>query len=285
MTRSVNQSFSEKLIAYQLSQLGFYFVGNHNCLGKLRCSFCCCTIYMFTKDGLPYIQNNIDRILITLLQHHLHMSATCPFSLKLNGDDTRFTDNDIMRAIESSIGLHFEQLAEIDLGSQHHIDSAYLRLIATSIISQFPYARPLLDGEMSNAYNNVISELDYELFFQFETNLNIEAEWSGLDDLTPPASLIDYLIGVPPKHITFNTLMSRIDSFKNDVWHNHQISQTNSYLLKPESFAKAGFYYSGAENSVICFWCGLDLNNWKDTDDSVNKHIRSHQVAHGCSEA
>ena len=21
-------------------------------------------------------------------------------------------------------------------------------------------------------------------------------------------------------------------------------------------------------------WCGLDLNNWKDTDDPVNKHIR-----------
>ena len=25
---------------------------------------------------------------------------------------------------------------------------------------------------------------------------------------------------------------------------------------------------------MICFKCGLDLNNWKDTDDPVNKHKR-----------
>ena len=54
---------------------------------------------------------------------------------------------------------------------------------------------------MSKAYYNVLAELDYELFSPFETEPDFESEIeSSIDDLTPHATPIDYLIGVEPKY-------------------------------------------------------------------------------------
>lgn len=271
---SKSELLRNKVAAYQLSQLGFFFVGDRNSPGKLRCSFCRRTIHMFTTEDAPYLEKDFDRRLIALLRRHAHLSATCPFTLGLNGDDKRFSADDIARVIEPLSRTQSIQLTYNNLCSQPAIDSANLRIFAASIISQFSNGLPPLDGDMSNSYNNVIAELEYEMFSPFELESDFECEISVIDDLTPHATPIDYFIGVQPKYSNYKTLQSRIDSFDVDAWRQHPISRTNSPHLTPESFARAGFYYSGTADNVMCFWCGLGLNHWEATDDPVNEHVR-----------
>ena len=73
------------MAAYQLSQFGFFFVGDSN--------------YTHVED--------FDRRLIALLHRHSHLSATCPFTFVLNGDDKRFTGGDIAREIGPFIRTQF----------------------------------------------------------------------------------------------------------------------------------------------------------------------------------
>ena len=75
--------------AYQLAQLRFFFIGDRNFHVNLRCSFCRRTLHMFTTTDAPYLVKDFERRLIDLLLRHSHFSATCPFSLGLNGDDKR----------------------------------------------------------------------------------------------------------------------------------------------------------------------------------------------------
>ena len=127
---------------------------------------------------------------------------------------------------------------------------------------------------MSNAFNNVIAELDYELYTPFETKLEIENELNTIDDLAPHTTPIDYFVGAEPKYKNYMTIQSRIDSFDVEAWRQHSISKTDSLLLKPDSFAKAGFYYSGTTDNMMCFWCGLGLNHWEATDDPITEHVK-----------
>ncbi|XP_072259072.1 baculoviral IAP repeat-containing protein 2 [Pyxicephalus adspersus] len=43
-------------------------------------------------------------------------------------------------------------------------------------------------------------------------------------------------------------------------------------LVSERSLAKAGFYYTGVEDKVKCFTCGLMLDNWKRGDSPFEKH-------------
>ena len=63
---SFNKSdyFKLKVGAYQLSQMGFFFVGDRTSPGKLRCSFCRRTIHMFTTEEIPYLEKDWDRRLV-----------------------------------------------------------------------------------------------------------------------------------------------------------------------------------------------------------------------------
>ena len=126
-----------KVGAYQLSQLGFFFVGDRNSPGKLRCSFCRRTIHMFTTEDAPYLEKDFDRRLIALLHRHSHLSATCPFSLGLNGDDKRFTADDIARVVEPLIRTQAVQLDRVE-SVQCLQWTRSLRIFAASLISQFP---------------------------------------------------------------------------------------------------------------------------------------------------
>jgi E3 ubiquitin-protein ligase XIAP len=36
----------------------------------------------------------------------------------------------------------------------------------------------------------------------------------------------------------------------------------------------AGFYYTGLSDRVICFYCGLGLNEWNPTDDPILEHVK-----------
>ena len=81
---------------------------------------------------------------------------------------------------------------------------------------------------------------------------------------------------------TTSSLQSRIDSFSVNTWHQLTISRTQSPLLNTESFAIAGFYYTGTSDLVMCFWCGLALNNLEVADDPVTKHVQNtSRDAHG----
>ena len=301
-----------KVGAYQLSQIGFFFVGDRNSPGKLRCSFCRRTIHMFTRDDAPYLEKDFDRHLIALLHCHSYLSATCPFSLGLNGDDKRFTADDMARAVEPLIRTQAVRLDRVETGIVPPMDSAPLRIFAASLVSQFPNGLPPFDGkmfsltlhmfccmcclysilvfklnsihklsyyfsdsELSKAYYNVLAELDYERFSPFESEPNFEIDFSSIiDDLTPNATPIDYLIGVEPKYKNYLPIQNRIDSFDVDAWRQQPLSGESSPLLKPESFARAGFFYSGTADNVMCFWCGLGLNHWEATDDPVTEHVR-----------
>ena len=132
-----------------------------------------------------------------------------------------------------------------------------------------------LDGELSKAYYNVLAELDYEPFSSLDTEPDFEAGiCTFIDDLTPQATPIDYLIGVEPKYKNFMLIQSRIDSFDMDAWRQQPLSRESSPHLKPDSFACAGFFYTGTTDNVMCFWCGLELNHWEATDDPVIEHAR-----------
>ncbi|CAO2636191.1 Baculoviral IAP repeat-containing protein 3 [Lemmus lemmus] len=42
--------------------------------------------------------------------------------------------------------------------------------------------------------------------------------------------------------------------------------------VSERSLARAGFYYTGVNDKVKCFCCGLMLDNWKQGDSPVEKH-------------
>ncbi|XP_063286492.1 baculoviral IAP repeat-containing protein 2 isoform X1 [Pelobates fuscus] len=42
--------------------------------------------------------------------------------------------------------------------------------------------------------------------------------------------------------------------------------------VSERSLAKAGFYYTGVDDKVKCFTCGLMLDNWKKGDNAAEKH-------------
>ena len=44
----------------------------------------------------------------------------------------------------------------------------------------------------------------------------------------------------------------------------------------PEQLARAGFYYTGIGDKVICFNCKVILKNWKPSDDAWREHVKWH---------
>lgn len=50
------------------------------------------------------------------------------------------------------------------------------------------------------------------------------------------------------------------------------VSSNTSHGLDPIRFAEAGFYYIGPNDTVSCFECGIDLNNWSTSANPLNDH-------------
>ena len=44
--------------------------------------------------------------------------------------------------------------------------------------------------------------------------------------------------------------------------------------LSPERMAKAGFLYRGSDDRAICFYCGLCIYQWEDTDIPEIEHAK-----------
>jgi len=66
-------------------------------------------------------------------------------------------------------------------------------------------------------------------------------------------------------HPEYTSFQSRLKTFKSFPLNTSQ----NKYSL-----AECGFKYSGVEDIVECFCCGLVLHNWERMDDSWIEHCR-----------
>ena len=66
---------------------------------------------------------------------------------------------------------------------------------------------------------------------------------------------------------SFESEETRILSFS-DNWP-HRVDN-----LSPERMAKAGFLYRGSDDRAICFYCGLSIYQWADTDIPEIEHVK-----------
>ncbi|NXN34935.1 BIR7B protein, partial [Rhinoptilus africanus] len=44
--------------------------------------------------------------------------------------------------------------------------------------------------------------------------------------------------------------------------------------MRPEQLARAGFFYTGQDDVVRCFYCGGDVRNWSYSDDPWREHAK-----------
>ena len=129
-----------KVASYQLAQLGFFFVGDGNAVGKLRCSFCRRTIHLFLKEDVAFIEKDWERRLISLVQRHSHLSATCPLCLRLNGDNIHITSDDIKQITDTYIRNQYIQYPIVNISSVSHVDDFSLRttMLNSMLTDGFP---------------------------------------------------------------------------------------------------------------------------------------------------
>ncbi|XP_054260293.1 death-associated inhibitor of apoptosis 1-like [Macrosteles quadrilineatus] len=69
-----------------------------------------------------------------------------------------------------------------------------------------------------------------------------------------------------PSFPQFKLLESRLKSYQK--W-------PKTPKFTPEMFSEAGFFYTGKEDGIICYYCGGGLNNWsKESDEPWVEHAR-----------
>ena len=44
---------------------------------------------------------------------------------------------------------------------------------------------------------------------------------------------------------------------------------------RPAEMARAGYFYTGCNDSVYCFWCGEGVRSWLSTEKPVLEHLKS----------
>lgn len=67
------------------------------------------------------------------------------------------------------------------------------------------------------------------------------------------------------KHPNMCITSTRLQTFKN--W-------PNKDMVDIESLVNAGFFYTGKQDHVRCFHCGIGLRNWEPEDDPMVEHAR-----------
>ena len=60
--------------------------------------------------------------------------------------------------------------------------------------------------------------------------------------------------------------------------------QVNFMIPNSKQMATAGFYYTGTNDQVRCFWCGIELRN-EPGDDPWCEHARYSPICPGFSDA
>ena len=279
-----------KAIASQLAQCGFFFVsGDHNAVGKLRCSFCRRTFSIFTTDDAAHVATDWDRWLIALLHRHAHRSATCPFSFGLNADDIRLEADAMSRIAQPPIRVGSSQQCSPNLATTPNLETSSIRDAAMELSSTFPSGLPPLDGadaEKYSEYLEYLAQYDYESFSEFESESKSESESESESETDPNSFSIsvsgerhtftprrtpidDYIGDEPPKHPHWSALIDRLDSFAGHPWSQRPLSEA----VTPESLARAGFFYAGDADRVQCHYCGEQLNAWQPLDNPWVRHV------------
>uniref|UniRef100_A0A6V7KQN5 Uncharacterized protein n=1 Tax=Bracon brevicornis TaxID=1563983 RepID=A0A6V7KQN5_9HYME len=62
----------------------------------------------------------------------------------------------------------------------------------------------------------------------------------------------------------YHCLKIRLDSYKD--W--------PTSFISPERLAAAGFYYTGEDDHVKCYECGIEIFDWDEGDDPISDHQR-----------
>lgn len=68
-----------------------------------------------------------------------------------------------------------------------------------------------------------------------------------------------------PVHRLYSTVYKRLRSF--DTW-------PRGLTQKPQEMAEAGFFYTGCDDRVICFFCDGRLKDWTTEDQPWIEHAR-----------
>lgn len=68
-----------------------------------------------------------------------------------------------------------------------------------------------------------------------------------------------------PVHPKYVTVAARLDTFKD--W-------PISLKQKPKDMVEAGFFYMGTGDKTACFYCGIGLKDWEETDDPWIEHSK-----------
>lgn len=70
-----------------------------------------------------------------------------------------------------------------------------------------------------------------------------------------------------------------VSTYKSFVYYDDRLSSFDTWSLQiiPDKYqlARAGFFYSGFGDKVVCFSCDLKLYNWEKTDDPWIEHYRN----------
>ena len=70
-----------------------------------------------------------------------------------------------------------------------------------------------------------------------------------------------------------------ISKYKAHLYYDDRISSFDAWSpqITPDKYqlAKAGFFYSGFGDKVVCFSCDLKLYNWEKTDDPWIEHYKN----------
>ena len=113
-----------------------------------------------------------------------------------------------------------------------------------SITSQTSYSSDFSDREFGSHTGDSFNGFDHQ-----------EAQRINIADKTD-------MLNRDPQ---FDSYQKRLDSFSR--WPDYS-------PMNPEALAAAGFFYSGTDDRVVCFECGLHLRQWTADDDPLFEHKR-----------
>ena len=278
-----------------LTLLGYYHIGEHDSVDKIRCSFCRRTF----ATG-PYFESSPAEIefetqLVHLQQRHAVRSPTCPFALGVRGDNVPFTAIEMERAIRDATATSM-LLHRPTLSTYQHIELltyAQEKLsIHTGAAQQVPIQGPEQEAvagatpEVSTfrALLNYLPELDHLIFYhvraefdcepfssfhRLEYEIDDQDRLTNLDGYVAQQTLLDIFLFKQARFPEFVTVIARLESYQRPDW-----VQQQGTSPPHEQLADAGFYFTGTGDSCRCHQCALGLNRWAPTDNVWREHAR-----------
>lgn len=67
------------------------------------------------------------------------------------------------------------------------------------------------------------------------------------------------------RHPSMTRLLTRVETFIRHNWPKYE-------TLTPNVLANAGFFFSGKDDEVTCFYCGVIIKGWSNGDEATLEH-------------